>query len=128
MEKNKDTETKVSKNEYLIISQKYMELVYYTNNVLKKYPKSEKFALVQEIKQTVYDGLKSLVYATKIYYKYDKQKYLTELDIQLVILKTLVRISYKNKYISVNNYEAWSTLITDICNLLGGWMKSCQKK
>jgi len=116
------------KNEYLVISQKYMELIYYSNNILKKYPKTEKFALAQEIKQTLYAGLRSLVFATKSYYKQEKLKHLSELDINLVLLKTLIRLSFKDKYITIKNYEAWSNLITDICNLLGGWIKSCQKK
>ena len=44
----------------LIIYQKYMSLIYYTNDILKKYPKSETFALVKEIKSTLYTGLRLL--------------------------------------------------------------------
>ena len=38
----------------LLIYQKYLELIYYTNDILKKYPKSERFSLVKEIKNTLY--------------------------------------------------------------------------
>ena len=37
-------------NSNLKIYQKYMELIYYTNDLVRKYPKSETFALVEEIK------------------------------------------------------------------------------
>ena len=42
---------------------------------MKKYPKSEKFALVSEIKQTLYLGLRNLLFAIKSFNKYDKLKY-----------------------------------------------------
>ncbi len=115
-------------NNNLLIYQKYLELIYYTNDLLKKYPKSETFALVKEIKSTMYYSHKLLMYAIKLYKISDKLKYLNEFDINLSIFKVYIRLSYKYKYISTQNYQAWSKLITDICNMLGGWISSCQKK
>ena len=85
----------------LVIYQKYMELIEYTNNILRKYPKSETFALVKECKSTLYAGLRLLIYAIKAYQKHDKLKYLNELDTNLHILKVHIRLSYKYKYISM---------------------------
>ena len=119
MEKNKNN---------LIIYQKYLELVYYTNDILKKYPKAERFALVQEIKASLYTGLKLLMYAIKTYNKQNKLRYLGEFDINLSLLKVYVRLSYRYQYITVKNYQSWSALITNICNMLGGWISSCQKR
>ncbi len=48
-------------NSNLIIYQKYIELIEYTNNILRKYPKSETFALVKECKSTLYSGLRLLI-------------------------------------------------------------------
>ena len=76
MEKNKNN---------LVIYQKYMELIEYTNNILRKYPKSETFALVKECKSTLYTGLRLLIYAIKAFHKQDKLKYLNELDTNLHI-------------------------------------------
>ena len=112
----------------LVIYQKYMELIEYTNNILRKYPKSETFALVKECKSTLYAGLRLLIYAIKAYQKHDKLKYLNELDTNLHILKVHIRLSYKYKDISMQNYQTWSSLITNICNMLGGWINSCQKR
>ena len=101
----------------LIIYQKYMSLIYYTNDILKKYPKSETFALVKEIKSTLYTGLRLLLYGIKSYSIQDKLKYLNEFDVNLSILKIHIRLSYKYKYISTQNYGTWCNSITDICNL-----------
>ena len=112
----------------LLIYQKYLELIYYTNDILKKFPKSERFTLVKEIKNTLYNGLRLLMYAIKVYNKQEKLKYLNEFDIHINVLKVHVRLSYRYKYITLQNYESWSNLITNICNMLGAWISSCLKK
>ena len=105
-----------------------MELIYYTNDLVKKFPKSETFALVKEIKSSMYSGMRLLMYSIKSYRTQDKLKYLNEFDITLSLQKVYVRLSYRYKYISGQNYSAWSKLLTDICNMLGGWINSCQKR
>lgn len=112
----------------LKIYQKYLELIYYSNDIVRKYPKCENFSLVKEIKNSLYIGLRNLMYAIKSFQKQDKLKYLNELDINLNLLKVQTRLSYKYRYITVQNYETWSTLITDICNMLGAWISSCLKR
>lgn len=115
-------------NNNLVIYQKYLELIYYTNNLIKKYPKSETFCLVKEIKNSLYSGFRLLMYAIKTYELKSKLKYLSELDIQLDLIKVYIRLSYKYKYISMQNYNSWSNILTDICNMLGGWINACRKK
>ena len=94
----------------------------------KKFPKAETFCLAKEIKEVVYQGLKQIIYAIKINIKRDKIKYLFELDILLGVLKVYIRQSYKYKYISQQNYTTWSALTTELGNMLGGWIISCQKR
>lgn len=125
METFKETTNK--KND-LLIYQKYLELIYYSNDLLRKYPKLENFALVKEVKDSLYSGLKFLMYAVKMYNKKDKLKYLNEFDVALSMLKVQIRLSFKYKYITVKNYETWSNYISNICNMLGAWILSCQKK
>lgn len=114
-------------NQNLVIYQKYMELIIYTNDLVRKYPKSERFALVEEIKHTVYSGLRVLMYAIKTYGAQEKLRFLRELDINLSLLKVHIRLSYRYQYISSKNYATWSQMVTEICNMLGGWIVSCQK-
>ena len=49
------------------------------------------------------------------------------IDNNLKFLKVLIRISYKQRYISSKNYSSWSKKITNINNLLYGWIKACLK-
>ncbi len=123
-----DTKENKNNDNNLKIYQKYLELIYYSNNLVRKYPKSENFALVSEIKNDLYIGLRYLMYAIKSYQKQEKLKNLNEFDVHLNLLKVHIRLSYKYKYISMQNYQTWSNLITDICNMLGGWISSCIKR
>ena len=115
-------------NDDTIIYQKYLDLIYYTNDLIRKYPKAERFTLVEEIKSTMYTGLKCLVYGLKLYQKPEKLKHLNELDANLKLLQVHMRISFKYKYISMQNYSTWSEKVTEVCKMLGGWIGSCLKK
>lgn len=114
--------------EELIIYKQYVELICYTEMILEKFPKKERVALVSTIKSNTYEGLKNIIKAYKVFDKSEKLKTLTNLDIDMKMLKVMIRLSYKNKYISINNYTAWSKKLSNICNMLGGWIKSCQKQ
>lgn len=111
----------------LITYKQYLELIYYTETILKKYPKTEKFSLVQTIKNTTYSGIKKIIESQNEYDKTIRIKILKSLDTDLKFLKVLIRVSYKNKYITVKNYAAWCKKIFNIGNLLGSWIKSCLK-
>ena len=114
--------------EELKIYKQYLELIYYTEMITEKYPKCEKLSLVPTIKKTTYDGIKNILTAYKLYDKNDKLKNLNELDINLKMLKVLIRISNRKKYINHRNYESWSKKINNIGNMLGGWIVSCVKQ
>ena len=72
--------------------------------------------------------MQAIIEAYKEYKREEKFRALNRLDVVLKMLKVLIRVSYKRKYINNKNYAAWSKKITNIGNLLGGWMKSCQKQ
>lgn len=112
--------------ENLIIYKEYMDLIYYTHFILGKYPKAERFSLVQDIKKNTYAGMEIIIHANKTFNKKQRLILLHRLDGNLKILKVFIRVSHKNKYINDRNYGSWSRKITNIGNLLGGWIKSCQ--
>lgn len=114
--------------EELEIYKKYTDLYYYTYLITEKYPKYEKNGLVADIKHSTYLGFLNIISAHKNYNKVERLKYLNQLDVQLKVLKMLIRISYKRKFINVHNYEAWSRKITNVSNLMGGWIRSCLKQ
>jgi hypothetical protein len=119
---------KMNELESLMIYKQYIELIYYTEKITIKYPKSEKLSLVTSIKNNVYDGMKKIILAQKEYSKSKRIIILNELDSDLKMLKVLIRVSYKGKYINSKNYAAWSKKIFNISNLLGAWINSCLKQ
>ena len=111
----------------LLTYQKLDNLIYYSKNLLKKYPKSERFDLCCDIKNNLYGSLRNTIFAWKAYKIEEKLKYLKIIDVDLVVLKSLVMISYKYQYITQKNYMVWTEHINEIGKLIGGWIKSCQK-
>lgn len=111
----------------LMIYKQYLEMIYYTENITLKYPKSEKGAMVDEIKKITYNGMRKIILANKEFNKNKRIIILNEIDVELKMLKVMIRVSYRKKYINSKNYSAWSKKIYNIGNLLGGWIKSCLK-
>ena len=111
----------------LLIYQKVTNLIYYSKNLLNKYPKSERFDLCSDIKNLLYKVLKNTICAWKAFENKEKLIFLKEIDVDLIVLKSLVTISYKYKYISQKNYMVWNEQISEIGKLVGSWMKTCQR-
>lgn len=51
--------------EGLMIYKQYLGMIYYTENITLKYPKSEKGAMVDEIKRITYNGMRKIILANK---------------------------------------------------------------
>ena len=114
--------------EELKIYQYYVDLYFYTYNITCKYPKSEKAGLVSDIKNVTCQGLENIIAAQKEYNTTKRLEFLNAVDSKLKVLKVLVRISYRFKYINSKNYGAWSRKLATVANLLNGWIKQCQRQ
>ncbi|MDO5569258.1 MAG: four helix bundle protein [bacterium] len=108
----------------LLIYKQMMGLLYYTEMIVKKYPKSEKLSLVSQIKNVSYNTMRLIIKAYKESDKTNRYHLFNEIDAELKMIKVLSRISYSQRFINVRNYEAWARKITDVTNLLYGWMKN----
>lgn len=115
------------KDNKLITYEKINMLIYYSKQLLNKFPKSERFDLCADIKNTLYICMKKVIFAWKSYDNKEKIKYLKEVDVELVFLKSLILIAYNSKYISQKNFMVWNEHVSEIGKLIGGWLKSCQK-
>ena len=71
--------------------------------------------------------MRKTILANKEFNKIKRIIILNEIDVELKMLKVMIRVSYRKKYINSKNYSAWSKKIYNIGNLLGGWIKSCLK-
>jgi four helix bundle protein len=107
--------------ENLIIYQKTYESLKYAYVALKQFPKSEKFSLASDIRESYYKLIRLIIEANR------KTKKLTDLyalDTELVFLKSIVHLSFEMKFIDVKKYEVLSKQLVEIGKILGGWIKS----
>lgn len=111
-----------------IIYNRYIDLFYYSYNIMKKFPKYERDVLCSDIRKILEKGYKYLIYAyneTKINIKLG---YLKEISTNIKVISFYIRVSYKEKYISIKNYEAWSRKINAVDKNLDNWIGLCQKR
>lgn len=107
--------------EELKILQKVFDMMEYGYGALAQFPKSEKFALVTDIKRSMDTMLERVIEAQKKYYK---KTTLQELDVETAKLKAYLRLSYQLGFLPMKKYEIWSEKVVEIGKMLGGWLKS----
>lgn len=89
--------------------------------ILQKYPKSEKFALCQEIKQAFYRVIRNTMLANNI--KRDRIYYLQQVDADLKLLLVLSSISREQRYITEKKSLYFQDKISELGRITGGLMK-----
>lgn len=96
----------------------------YGYQALAQFPKSEKFALVADIKRCLHTILERAIEANKKYYK---KTTLQDMDVELMKLRAYLRLSQELGFLPFRKYEIWSKMVVEIGKMLGGWIKSTQK-
>lgn len=97
----------------------------YAYQALNQYPKYEKHSLVAETKSSMLHLLKLTITCNKKYYK---KTTLQELDIELDILRSYVRLGFNLHYLPPKKYENWARMNDEIGRMIGGWIKSQKEK
>lgn len=59
--------------------------------------------------------------------RYHKKTTIQDLDIELAMLKNMIRVSHDLQYIDSKKYELWSRNLSEIGKMVGGWLKSASK-
>jgi hypothetical protein len=93
----------------------------YAYPALAQFPRSEKHTLVAEIKATMANMVRLITRANK---EPRKTEHLRQLDAELELLRTQVRLSMDLGFLPPRKYEQMSRLLTEIGKMLGGWIKS----
>jgi four helix bundle protein len=93
--------------------------------VLQKFPKSEKFALCQEIKQAFYRVIRNTMLANNI--KRDRMHYFHQVDADLKLLLVLFSISREQKYITEKKCLQLQERVSELGRITGGLMKATVK-
>ena len=120
-----------------ILNRKYMEMIKLLNIYLNHFPKFEKYALAQNIRNTAYKIYDLITECQKRYYK---KTSLTNLDIeheklrmQIFLANELGYFNFKDgrKDDEINEVKrnlALTKLIDEIGKIIGGWINKLQSK
>lgn len=114
MEKNKDNR--------LVIIVKIEKYIEYMLTILLKLPRTEKFSIGTEYKNSMYKMLESIMYLNKIEIK-DRFKSINKIDADLSVQRILLRIMYKNAWIDKKKFEYAMSLIYEMGKIIGGLVK-----
>ena len=88
-------------------------------DIIGQYPKAEKYSLGEDTKREFIKMYRNLISASK---KKAKLVELRRADVQLAIVKRLIRIGYEKRFMTIKRYESMSKYITNIGNMIGGWI------
>ena len=97
------------------------DMMGYGYQCLRQFPKSEKHVLGADIRHCMIDFLGLIVRCGK---RYHKKVSLQDADIQLEVLRRLIRLAKDLGFICMRHYENWSKHIAEVGNMLGGWIRS----
>jgi len=109
----------------LIIEDKCRDMLLYGYQALKQFPKHEKHVLGAEIRLSMLQLQRLIITAFK---RYHKKTTLTDLDIELAILKRKVRLAKDLRYLDIKKYQLWIEKLVEIGRMIGGWIKSVKSK
>jgi len=107
-------------NDFMLL-QKILDMMDYAYIALRQFPKSEKYALATDIKHCMDLILGYAITAQKRYYK---RTTLQEMDVEIAKLRAYIRLSYNQRFISMDKYQNWSDMVVEIGRMLGGWLKT----
>jgi len=120
-----------------ILNRKYMEMIKLLNIYLNHFPKFEKFALSNNIRNTAYEVYDLITECQKRYYK---KTTLTELDVTHQKLRMQVYLANELGYFSFKDgrenervdahrrFLALSNLIDEIGKIIGAWINKLKEK
>ena len=83
-------------NNQLVIIRKIEKYIEYMLTILIKLPRTEKFSIGTEIKTSMYEMLKNILFATKIEKK-KRLEYYNIVDSNIYYQRIYIRIMYNNK-------------------------------
>lgn len=104
----------------LKIKQKFEDAIQYIYIALRQFPKSEKFTLAADIKRSAFRILELIIRCNK---SRNKIKILYDIDVELEILKSLIRLARELEFLQFRKYEIISKYLDEVGRMLGGWIK-----
>lgn len=109
--------------EKFLIYTKTVDFITWLFPTVNKFPKSQRFVLGQQVETAVLKFLEGVIRANLEKDKVERQKFLIQLDVELQILRSLLRVAYVLKFLSHRQFEFCLEQATELGKMLGGWVK-----
>ena len=100
---------------------KAYDIVLWLVNHVGKFPRSHRFTLGDRIETKMLTVLELLIRAT---YSRDKKTYLDQANVELQVLRLLIRLGKALGFTSVKQYEHISGELLGLGQQVGGWAKA----
>lgn len=109
-------------SESLKLIPKVQDYIQYVLEIILKLPRTEKFNIGNEYKNSMYEMLSEILYISKIQEK-ERLNYINKVDAKLNCQRIYLRIMYKNKWIDEKKFEIAIGKIAEIGRIVGGLIK-----
>ncbi len=96
------------------------DLMVYIVPVLAKFPRDQKFVLGDRIEVKLLDIQECCVRA---YFSRDKRQHLAEANLEIEIVRHLVRLTHDLKLFNTQRYGTIAEKLNEIGRMIGGWLK-----
>ena len=106
----------------LTLIPKSEKCIQYMLEIIMKLPRTEKFSIGNEYKQSMYKMLENILMLSKVI-DTEKINYINVIDAQLNVQRILLRIMYKNKWIDEKKFNYVIELIYELGKIIGGLLK-----
>lgn len=105
----------------LLIRQKCELMIQYGHTAVRQFPKAERHVLGAQIRDSMWNVLRLIVVCNK---RYHKKTTLQDLDAELELLRSQIRLAKELGHLDFRRYEHWARLNDEIGRMVGGWVKS----
>lgn len=110
----------------LVLIPKTESYIKYMLNIIFKLPRTEKFNIGNEYKETMYKMLEDILMLTKV--DIDKKlTYINRIDARLNMQRIFLRIMYENRWIDEKKFSYSMGLVDELGKILGGLLKAYAK-
>ncbi|WP_337878275.1 diversity-generating retroelement protein Avd [Caldimonas sp.] len=105
---------------YQALIERIEELDAYSHQVMHQWPKVERHVLAAEVRATLLRIRRLCAIAWK---RRQKAAALFDLDVEVEVLRHLVRKAWRLRYITAQRLEVWARHIDEIGRMVGAWIK-----
>ena len=110
------------KENELTLIPKAERYIQYMLEVIIKIPRTEKFSMGTEYKNSMYKMLENILYLNRVEIK-ERLNIANKIDADLSVQRILLRIMYKNAWIDKKKFDYAMSLIYEIGKIIGGLVK-----